>query len=152
MTIEEKAGAGPADREKRGSARLGSWLLLVAWMAVMYAFSDQPYSGKVTEELLGPFNIAVRKAAHLSEYAILFILSRRAWLESLAGADRVRLSLLLALALSTAYAFLDEWHQAFVPGRSATISDALIDCSGVTAGWCLWLLYKRYRRGRTLPR
>lgn len=30
-----------------------------------------------------------------------------------------------------AYAALDEWHQSFVPGRFASVSDVFLDCVGI---------------------
>jgi len=38
--------------------------------------------------------------------------------------------LLLALALSLAYAVLDETHQHFVPGRQFAVADLLLDAEG----------------------
>lgn len=35
-----------------------------------------------------------------------------------------------ALLLTILYALSDEWHQSFVKGRSASISDVLIDTTG----------------------
>jgi len=33
--------------------------------------------------------------------------------------------------IAAAYAALDEWHQSFVPGRSANAGDFLLDCLGI---------------------
>jgi VanZ family protein len=38
-----------------------------------------------------------------------------------------------AAALLVAFAALDEWHQAFVPGRTASIVDLLLDVMGIGA-------------------
>jgi VanZ family protein len=39
------------------------------------------------------------------------------------------------------YAASDEWHQSFVPGRSASVGDFLLDCAGIalvlTVHWLL---------------
>jgi VanZ family protein len=37
---------------------------------------------------------------------------------------------LASLALVVAYALLDEYHQSFVPSRTGSIYDSLIDISG----------------------
>ncbi|MBX9573786.1 MAG: VanZ family protein [Candidatus Obscuribacterales bacterium] len=50
------------------------FLLLIVWMIVIYYFSDQPNSNETTLELFGSFNYWVRKGAHMTEYAILFLL------------------------------------------------------------------------------
>jgi VanZ family protein len=97
-------------------------------MAVIFFFSAQPHSGEATKQYFGGLNVPIRKAAHMTEYAVLFLLSRwatfgttsstntRAWLPAL---------------LSVAYACTDEFHQSFVPGRSAQFSDVLVDSTGV---------------------
>lgn len=38
---------------------------------------------------------------------------------------------------AVSYGALDEWHQSWVPGRDATVSDVLID--GLGAGLVLWI-------------
>ena len=38
--------------------------------------------------------------------------------------------LLLSLALVVVYALLDEYHQSFVPSRTASIFDSFIDMAG----------------------
>ena len=85
----------------------------------------------------------VRKAAHMSEYAVLTILfgltireyKKEPWL-------------LLALAATAAYAATDEFHQLFVPGRSGQLKDVLIDTAGGALGLVLLalILYLKRRR------
>jgi VanZ family protein len=41
---------------------------------------------------------------------------------------------LVAIAVATAYGVSDEFHQLFVPGRSADRYDVLADCVGATLG------------------
>jgi VanZ family protein len=98
------------------------WVIaVVAWMALIYCFSDQPHSNEVTKAYFGDFNYWVRKGSHVTEYAILFVLSRRATSSNIA-----------AFAISVLYACIDEWHQTFVPGRTGTPGDVLIDSIGPT--------------------
>jgi VanZ family protein len=69
-----------------------------------------------------------RRLAHLSEYAILAALWLRAFVR---GRNLTpRNAGLLALAISVAWALLDELHQSFVPSRSASIADVLVDTLG----------------------
>lgn len=111
-------------------------LLLLAWMAVIYWFSDQPNSNQVTENYFGDFNFSVRKLAHFSEYAVLFLLAN--WTLAAVRIERIRANRRwLALAIAVAYALLDEWHQAYVPGRSAALGDVLIDASGAALSWLI---------------
>jgi VanZ family protein len=63
----------------------------------------------------------IRKLAHFTNYAILFWLLIRGPLE---GRPYV------ALGCCIIYAFLDEGHQIFVPGRTASLYDVALDSSG----------------------
>lgn len=92
---------------------LGAWAPVVAWCAVIFAFSATPY----LESGLA-YDLPLRKAAHMAEYAILFALARRAMGDA------------KGFAFSLLYAASDEWHQSFVPGRHGAWTDVLIDGAG----------------------
>lgn len=67
----------------------------------------------------------VQKCGHAFEYGVLAILIFR----PLRRLQRLsfRRALLFAVILSGTYAAADEWHQSFVPGRSALFSGVVID-------------------------
>jgi VanZ family protein len=51
-----------------------------------------------------------------------------------------------ALVLSAAYATTDEFHQSFVPTRTASVRDVMIDTSGSLLSLsivCTWTTYRR---------
>lgn len=96
-------------------------LAVAVWMIVIFAFSHQPNSNEVTKTYFGDFNYWVRKASHVTEYAILFILTRFA-----VGSDW------RSFLITVLYACTDEWHQTFVAGRTGTPEDVLIDSIGPT--------------------
>ncbi len=73
----------------------------------------------------------VRKAAHVTEYAILTGLLFRALRWSINGLWRRGL---LALIPALLYAPLDEFHQSFVPSRTSSARDVLIDYCGAILG------------------
>jgi VanZ family protein len=104
------------------------WIPVLAWMAVIFLFSNQAHSGDLTKEYLGDYNVPVRKLAHAFEYALLCLLARRALGQS--GGLFARHPNIFAIMLSALYALSDEYHQSFVPGRSATITDAGVDTLG----------------------
>jgi VanZ family protein len=48
-----------------------------------------------------------------------------------------------ALAIAAAYSALDEFHQSFVPSRTASPWDSLLDTTGAaTAQFLLWLWFR----------
>jgi VanZ family protein len=109
---------------------LSTWGPVVAWMALIFAFSSVPSLGSGLS-----FDYVLRKAAHMTEYAILFALLMRA-----VGREAP------AFALGLAYAASDELHQHFVRGRHASPLDVAIDGVGLAIGLAVW------RRARTQSR
>jgi len=77
-------------------------------------------------------HFVIRKCAHFTEYFLFSLLLLRAF-----RGDHEELSLpwiIAAIAVVAGYAALDEFHQSFVPGRTAEVSDVLLDTlSGVAA-------------------
>lgn len=101
------------------------WLPVAAWCAVIFAFSCIPY---LSSGLAWDFPL--RKLAHMTEYGILFALTRRALRGS---ARRPAAASWGAAAFCLLYAVGDEWHQSFVPGRRGAVSDVAVDATGVLA-------------------
>lgn len=142
-------------------------ILALVWMIVIFAFSAQTSeeSSVVSEglsyrmvsttgrllklnideekihEIADAIEHVVRKAAHMTEYAILAILLYvwiNRWLIS-----RVR-RVCLAAVLAILYACSDEIHQLFVAGRSGRVSDVLIDSAGAVLGLALFLFIRKF--------
>jgi VanZ family protein len=79
------------------------------------------------------------KTAHLCEYAVLgFLLARalRRSRPSLGGGAVVA----LAALLGAAYGASDEFHQSFVPERTASLGDLAADGTGALLGALLLVL------------
>ena len=131
-----------------GMKRLRTWAPVVIWMCVIYAMSAMPgetsgdTSGMLVRIALSilsflfgeeaaagvpvdALHMLIRKAAHMTEYAILFLLAFRALRKE--GAKRPGL---YALALCAAYAATDEFHQSFVDDRGPSVIDVGIDTLG----------------------
>ena len=106
------------------SRALTVWLPVLAWAAVIFAFSAVPSLSSG----LGIWDTVLRKCAHVTEYAILGALLYRAFEREVP-----------ALAAGVAYAASDELHQHFVRGRHASPVDVGIDAVGVALGMILWL-------------
>jgi VanZ family protein len=137
------------DRWRRATFYLGP---LIAWSLVISDLSTQQgrtdNSAYVVRWLLNALSpafarsldnfqffclhYASRKTAHVTEYLVLGLLAVRAaqwgrrgfrWKSALAG-----------IAVPAVFSALDELHQAFVPGRTSSGWDVLIDISGATIG------------------
>ena len=102
--------------------------MVIAWMAVIFAFSNQANSGELTEQVLGDMNVPIRKCAHMFEYAVLFWLTR--WSAITIRRPAYIVPGMLSFVICLLYAASDEWHQSFVPGRSAQMQDVAVDMAG----------------------
>lgn len=100
-----------------------AWLPVVAWAAVIFAFSSIPS----LSTHLGVWDLLLRKLAHAAEYAVLGALLARALQRPL-----------LAWTIGLLYAASDEVHQHFVSGRHASPVDVAIDAVGVALGVLAW--------------
>ena len=100
-------------------ATFRAWAPVIAWAAVIFAFSSIPSLGTG----LGLWDLVLRKLAHITEYAILGVLLFRATKAPAA-----------AVVIGVLYAVSDEVHQHFVRGRHAAWYDVVIDTVGVTIG------------------
>lgn len=138
-----------------GEGVRGVWRLLWVWgpvlglMAAIFVVSDQP----APPELPGRIPDVV---AHALVYAVLGALMLRAT----AGARWLRVTLgnmALAVVLTAAYGLTDEFHQSFVPGRTAEARDLAADAVGGAAGaglvwgWGIVLAVRRGRHDRRQP-
>jgi VanZ family protein len=73
----------------------------------------------------------LQNALHVPAYAILTLAWRwalRAWLRSPSACA------LAACAIALVCGVLDEWNQSFVPGRSASLTDIVLNGVGVAVG------------------
>ena len=87
------------------------------------------------------------KDGHVLLYAGLAVLILRA----LSGARWHGVSVsagMAAVALSALYGASDEFHQWFVPGRTADVYDWLADCSGAAVGVAVVLVVARFAATR----
>jgi VanZ family protein len=115
---------------------ISRWLPVVAWAAVIFAFSSVPSLNSG----LGTWDTILRKGAHMTEYAILAVLLLRA-----TG------SVAWAFALAVSYAASDELHQLFVRGRHGSPVDVAIDTVGIAIGLGL-IEWRRTRLERSWTR
>jgi VanZ family protein len=138
----------------RLAARAKSWLPAVAWAVVISVLSTDVFSSQHTSRFIIPalhwifpragaetlalMHAVIRKSAHVTEYFIFSIFLVR----GLRGQDRgwkMRWAV-WAIVIAAGYAAFDEFHQSFVPSRTASPWDALLDTVGASAAQVvLWI-------------
>jgi VanZ family protein len=133
------------------------WSLVIAWCAVIYCFSEfSVFTGENTEKVIrhvikywafagaegndasSPLNFVIRKFAHLSAFGILAFLVWKAMFPH-------RFAWIGAWSFAVLYAATDEWHQSFQPGRTALVSDVLIDACGALLALLFVRMYLRLK-------
>jgi VanZ family protein len=145
------------------------WLPVLIWMFIIFSASGDTQSFHRSSRIIGPLLhwlfpampettlnaivTALRKCAHLTEYAILAWLFWRArrrpvrsdprpWCWREAG---------WAIGFVFLYAVTDELHQHFVPNRFASPLDVLVDTVGAVWGMlALHLLWRWRHRKRKM--
>lgn len=122
---------------------------VIIWMAFILLASSSGFSAintsrivrpllvwffpDITEERINLTHFVVRKAAHVTEYAILGYLTARA----LSTSSRKYLRqwwFLAGLLPILSVALVDEYHQSFVPSRTGSVYDSAIDIAGGLLG------------------
>ena len=123
------------------------WLPPLAWMTVIWWFSSARWSAEQTGGVLMPLlhwllpgatgsqlatmHALGRKLAHVTEYGILAAL----WYRAIVGGGRASGATAgwAAIAISVAWAIVDEAHQATIPSRTGSATDVGIDGAGAVA-------------------
>ena len=134
--------------------RIKYWLPAIVWACLISTLSTDSFSSEHTSAYILPvlrwffphaapetlelMHAVIRKSAHLTEYFILSVLLMR----SIRGQNRgwkLRWAIWV-IVIAAGYASLDEFHQSFVPSRTASPWDALLDTVGASvAQVALWL-------------
>ena len=142
------------------------FLLIIGWMILIFSFSndsstvstkksdsviinivefvlDKDLNDIEREKWIDFLVTPVRKGAHFFVYFVLGI-----FLISFCSEFGIvsKKMVLLSLFLAFLYACSDEFHQSFIPGRSAQISDVLLDTFGSFTGIMIYkYIYHRIR-------
>lgn len=106
-------------------SRAARWLPVLLYAALIFGLSHR-------ESLPAGAELVNDKIAHFALYAGFGYLLARALTN--AGASNKISRWVVAAAVASAYGLSDEWHQSFVPGRSAEIADWVADTAGGAAG------------------
>jgi VanZ family protein len=133
------------------------WLPVLIWLCVIFVGSTDVLSAEQTSRFLEPFlrwlkpdissetfaqiHFFVRKLGHTSEYALLAIFLWRALRR---GANlRVKMSILVVVVwfVCAIFAATDEFHQSFIPSRTASPSDVMVDICGALVGLGICVMF-----------
>ncbi len=171
----ENESAVVRNMKKRRTFRIITALLILGVMTVIFMLSSQKavesdktsdsfitvlcravvskfdsLSPKEKTEKVKSLSFVVRKAAHMTEFAVLGFLCA-----AFAASYGVRpRAFALAFGFSVFYAATDEFHQLFVEGRSGQLSDVCVDSVGILLGVAfaglICLIIKRKEKAKIL--
>lgn len=124
------------------------WMIFIFWMSHQTGDDSGELSNVIVVWILNHTPLAitelsfiVRKAAHIFEYFVLFLLAYYGFIHCTSSKRFLQKSpLLLSYCTAFIYACTDEFHQMFVPGRGPAVKDVFIDSIGITIGLLLILL------------
>lgn len=122
---------------------LWRWLPPLAWMALIFALSAQP----TLPSAPAPLDVLLERVFHALTFGILGWL----YLRGLRGRIEPEIPLrVVSWGLAFMYALSDEYHQTFVPGRSGTLTDLVVDALGAAGAMLLnwWQARRRACSGR----
>ena len=141
--------------------RIWRYAPLILWMALIFFASTDAFSAGnttglvrslltwlfpgISEARITVLHFLIRKLSHFSAYAVLALLAVRAFRSSSRQVLRQHWVVTSGL-LIICYALIDEFHQSFVPSRSASIFDSLIDIAGGLFVLGCLVVYRRRRR------
>ncbi len=137
---------------------LKAWIALILWLIVIAIESTTYLSSQNTSRFLypvmhflfgidyatfEPYHAFLRKTGHVLGYGLLSILLFRAWRETLPtnGARWTFRWAGIAIIGTAVVASLDEWHQSYLPSRTGTVRDVVLDsCAGIAAQLAIFLV------------
>jgi VanZ family protein len=129
---------------------LKTWIAAILWLIVIAIESTSLMSALNTSRFLYPLlhslfrldwyrfehcHFFLRKGGHVFGYGLLSLLLFRAWRATLRGAGEAKWALSwasIAVVGTAMVASLDEWHQSFIPTRTGSVRDVVLDtCAGI---------------------
>jgi VanZ family protein len=155
------------------SSKRGLWHWIYVWLPVVLgvaiiviesseAFGSNHTSGplrRIYEALFGHLSDArwdhihhyIRKSGHFLGYGFIGLAWLRAWWMTLPH-SRFLPDAVMALLGTALVASCDEWHQTFLPNRTGTPWDVLLDCTGALTMQLLVYIFMRIFRPKKLAR
>jgi len=126
------------------------WMPAIVWMALIFIGSTDVFSAEHTSRFLVPLlrwldpqitwatlfavQTFIRKLGHVTEYAILAALLWRALRSGAVWKSKMSILFAIVWIACAIFAASDEFHQSFVPSRTSSFHDVLIDVCGALIG------------------
>jgi VanZ family protein len=126
------------------SSPLRAWWPAAVWIGLISIESTDMFSSRNTGSMLyalvtrifGPidlydflvFHFYLRKTGHVVGYGMLALLLLRGWRATLGYSRDLLMRASILSWIGTAFvASMDEWHQSFIPSRTGTVRDVILD-------------------------
>ena len=110
------------------------WIPPILWVGVIFALSSTPVNGFPRVDI--PH---LDKVVHFLLFFLFGVFIARAHRASVPGTPRVKVAVMSVLLAGT-YAFFDECHQQFIPGRMVEAGDLVADLMGLGVGIACYLV------------
>jgi VanZ family protein len=141
-----------------------AWIAALLWLGLIVGESTNYGSAENTSRILYPilhfvmgmdpfrflvWHFYIRKTGHFVGYFGLSLLLFRAWRATLPFASVSRWSMewaRIAFFMSALVACLDEWHQTYLPSRTGSLRDMLLDSIAALVAQVVLFLFLRTRR------
>lgn len=120
-------------------------LPVLAYAGLIFWLSSQTLSARHKRLL----DLISDDLPHALEFGLLALLVLRQWWAS-RRVSKLEWAIAISFFISVGYAFIDEWHQSFVPGRFMDPSDIVADTVGVTVFLGLAAVYLLKKKKLTL--
>jgi VanZ family protein len=138
-----------------------AWIPALLWLGFITIESTSILSSENTGKVLYPllhfllgldpfrfvaWHFVLRKTGHVIGYGTLSILLFRAWRATIPVRCTPRWSIVwarTAFSMTMLVASLDEWHQTFLPSRTGSMRDVLLDIAAALATQVFLFLWHR---------
>lgn len=141
---------------------LKTWIAAILWLGIILVESSNYGSAEYTGRFLYPFlhfllgvtqahfpiwQTVVRKTGHFVGYFTLSLLLFRAWRATFPfpGAGWTMQWARISFFMTALVASLDEWHQTYLPSRTGTVHDVVLDSTAALVAQILLFAILRSR-------
>jgi len=146
---------------------LKTWIAATLWLGLILAESTNYASAENTTRFLYPvlhylfgvtrvhfptWQFFIRKTGHFVGYFTLSLLLFRSWRATFPfpGASWTMQWARIAFFMTALVAALDEWHQTYLPKRTGTLHDVLLDSAAAVLAQIVLFVMLESRRQKTV--